>query len=223
MKFLLIGCNGKMGKTIYSTAQEYGDDISCGIDISIEEATFTTFTSTKNITEDFDAIIDFSTTSNHTNYIQLAINKKVPYGLFSTMLDNQTLNNLKTAAEIIPIIHCKNTSVGVNFLFELVSICAKQLQECDCAITEYHHKFKQDKPSGTASEIEKILINKNIQFLTSSFRVGNEKGTHKIEFFLNDEKISIEHVAYSRNIFAHGAIKLMHKLIKKEKGYFNYL
>ncbi len=220
MKFLLIGCNGKMGKTIIKLANEYKDIIVCGIDTEKFDLKFKTYLYPEEIEENFDAIIDFSTTEDHTPYIDLALNRNVPYGLFSTLTNENTKNKLKTASEHIPILFCKNASLGVNVLYEMINICASKIDKCDAIIQEYHHKEKLDKPSGTAKEIEKILENKNIEYETHSFRVEKETGTHVVQFFLNDETITLIHSAKSRDVFARGAIIAMHKLSKKENGLY---
>lgn len=220
MKFLLIGCNGKMGKAIINLADEYNDQIVCGIDTTKQLNSFPTYINSKNIEENFDAIIDFSTTFEHSEFIHLATTKNVPYALFSTTANNSTLTNLKVASKTIPVLHCSNTSLGVNLLFELIEKCSSTLKKCEVIIQEYHHKFKLDKPSGTAKQIEKILTNNNIPFSTHSFRVGQEKGKHIVEFHLLDETLTLSHVAHSRNTFARGAILAMHKLTQKPAGYY---
>ena len=220
MKFLLIGCNGKMGRTISNIAKEHDDIIVCGIDLKDEHQEFKTYSNTYEIEEDIDAIIDFSTTEDHTEFINFALKKKVPYGLFSTLANKETKMSIQEASNFIPILYCKNASLGVNLLYELIDICAEKICGCDCLIQEYHHKEKLDKPSGTAKDIEKILTKHNVNFETFSYRVGKEKGTHIIQFFLQDETITLTHTAHSRDVFAHGAIVAMHKLKEKENNLY---
>lgn len=220
MKFLLIGCNGKMGKAITNIAKQHNDVIVCGIDYENQNNTFKTYQNTDEIEEEIDAIIDFSTTEDHTPFINFAQEKNVPYGLFSTILNEKTTQCMNNASKHIPILHCKNASLGVNLLYEMLELCANKLTDCDCLIQEYHHKEKIDKPSGTAKNIEEILSNHGISFETFSFRVGKEKGTHIIQFFLQDETITLTHTAHSRDVFAHGAILAMHKLKTKENNLY---
>ncbi len=220
MRFLLIGCNGKMGKTIIKLAQEYDDVIVCGIDLVDENLFFKTYTNTSQIEEEVDAVIDFSTTENHVEFITFAKERNIPYGLFSTIVNDETKKVLNESSKYIPILHCNNASVGINLLYELLEICALKLPKCDTIIQEYHHKEKIDTPSGTAKELEKILSNNNVDFETISYRVGKEKGTHIIQFFLQDETITLSHTANSRDIFARGAILAMHKLKEKENNLY---
>ena len=220
MKFLLIGCNGKMGKSVCSIAKELGDEIVVGLDVTNSNTGFPIYQNITDVTEGFDAIIDFSTAQNHSEFINLAINKKVPFGLFSTIISKQDQNALAKAEIAIPLLVCKNASIGVNILYDLLEKCSKALPACDCAISEYHHKNKLDSPSGTAKQIQKILSGKfSIQI--NCFRVGEEKGFHKIEFFLDGETISISHKANSREIFSRGAILAMHSLCNLPAGKYD--
>ena len=220
MKFLLIGCNGKMGRTIAKLAQEYNDIVACGIDTKDLDQPFKTYQTTHDVKDEIDAIIDFSTAENHIEFIDYALKNQIPYGLFSTILDQSTKDKLKKASKHIPILHCKNASVGVNILYEMIDLCSKKLTNCESLIQEYHHKEKLDKPSGTAKDIEKILSKHNIAYETSSYRVGKETGTHIIQFFLQDETITLIHTANSRDVFARGAILAMHKLKEKENDLY---
>ena len=222
MKFLLIGCNGKMGRTVAKIAKENNDVIVCGVDIKDENQSFKTHTNIHEIQETFDAIIDFSTTEDHTEFLRFAKENNVPFGLFSTRVNDQTLQELKHASKFIPVLFCKNASIGVNLLYEMLETCSKSIPNTEAIIQEYHHKEKIDTPSGTAKEIESILYKNNIKFETISFRVGKEKGTHIVQFFLQDETITLSHVAHSRDVFARGAILAMHKLKDKENDlYYN--
>ena len=209
-----------MGKAIIKIAQEFDDVIVCGIDIKNEIQNFKTYSNTSMITEELDAIIDFSTTENHVEFLNFAKERNIPYGLFSTIANNETKQALNECSKHIPILHCQNASIGINIVYEMLELCAKKLPKCDTVIQEYHHKEKIDKPSGTAKEIEKILANNNINFETISYRVGQEKGTHIIQFFMQDETITLTHTAHSRDIFARGAILAMHKLKEKENNLY---
>ena len=221
MKFLLIGCNGKMGKSVCQIAKEMGDEIVAGIDVlgeTTEMPFYLSIDSMKN--EQFDAIIDFSSAKDHCQYIKYAIQKNLPFGLFSTRISAKDEKLISLASKKIPFLRCANASLGVNLMYGALSFFAQRLPSCDCAITEYHHKNKVDRPSGTAKEIQKIL---NSKFLveTNCFRVGEEKGFHKVEFFFGDEILTISHKAKSRDIFARGALEAMHKLADMPAGNYD--
>lgn len=223
MNFILIGSQGKMGQEVKDYINRFcpADQIVAGVDIFTKNDA-TTVSDIFEIENDVDAIIDFSTAQNRTKYFQFAKENGMPYGLFSTCVSDDDLQNLKSLSNSIPVLQCNNSSFGVNLLFKLVDIIAKELRgnDCDVAIVEKHHKNKIDVPSGTAKTIENILTQNGRTFQTSALRVGQEKGFHSIEFYFGDEILQISHRANSRQIFANGAVEAMHKLKKMPAGFY---
>lgn len=222
MKILLVGSLGKMGKEITNAVAETGDKIVLGIDTKDEKnGSFKTFHALPKKLPSFDVIIDFSTAKSRKELFNLAKERKVPYGLFSTVISNEDEKELCELSKFVPVLQTKNTSLGINLLYEILKVICPKLTHADAVVTEYHHKQKLDSPSGTAKEIEKILEAEEINFNTCAFRVGNEKGYHKVQFFFGDEILEIAHRANSRKIFAAGAINAMHKLSSKPAGLYN--
>ena len=226
MNFLLIGCNGNMGRQVAEVvSQQKCDKIIAGIDTKKSEnhLDFPVYLNTKKVNKKIDAIIDFSTCNNRQEYISFALKHNIPYACFSTICSSEDITLFENLAKSCPVLICKNTSIGVNLLYKLIDIACQYLPNADVAVNEYHHTLKKDMPSGTAKNIENILSKSNIKFTTSSFRVGTEKGTHSVQFFLEDEIIEINHRANSRKIFALGALNLVHKLPNQPNGIYNYL
>lgn len=232
MKILLIGALGKMGREVATNTQNYGDEISFGVECqeAVADSCYAKakhdfeLVSEKNLSKidgkNIDAIIDFSTSTDRAKYFEFATKYNIAYGLFSTNFTKNDEKYVKKSSKKIPILVCKNSSLGVNVLYKLAQVASQNLPHSQVVLTEYHHTQKLDMPSGTAKAIEKILSENNIDFQTSAFRVGNEKGYHKIEFFLGDEILTISHRANSRKIFACGALEAMHKLIRHQNGIF---
>ncbi|OQX18318.1 MAG: hypothetical protein BWK75_06735 [Candidatus Altiarchaeales archaeon A3] len=115
-----------------------------------------------------------------------------------------------------------NMSIGVN-IFKIIEESGKMLKNYgfNVEITEAHHAQKKDAPSGTAKKMEEILkeiYNKEIP--THSIRLGTIPGTHETIFAGYDEIIEIKHIAYSREIFANGAL-LAAEFIKGKKGTYS--
>lgn len=54
----------------------------------------------------------------------------------------------------------------------------------------------------------------------SSIRGGNIVGEHTVSFFGENETFEITHKAYSRRVFAEGAIKAAKFLIGKQPGFY---
>ena len=54
----------------------------------------------------------------------------------------------------------------------------------------------------------------------SSIRGGNIVGEHQVIFFRENETFEVKHTAYSRTIFAEGAIKAAEWIMKQPPGYY---
>lgn len=222
MNFVLIGSLGKMGREIASCIDKSRDRISFGIDMKNENmGDFWTFSTLPNEKFDVDAVIDFSTAKDRADLFEFARKNKLPYGLFSTAVSKEDEESLRNLARYVPVLRLRNTSIGINLIYQILEEFSSKLQNADVILNEYHHKQKKDCPSGTAKEIEAILRKNNIDFQTFSHRVGNEKGFHQIQFFLGDEILEISHRVNSRKTFAEGSIEGMHKLASLPSGFYN--
>ena len=107
-----------------------------------------------------------------------------------------------------------------------MKITSKIGKDYDIDITDIHHKEKRDNPSGTAlsikEEIREELKNKKInkRVNISAIRAGDSTGEHSVIFSGKGERIVIEHISTSREIFAHGAIELSKWLQKQKAGFY---
>lgn len=221
MRILLIGCAGSMGQEIIACSKEMNVKIVAGIDTGkVKVCEFPVYKVLGQVKEDFDAIIDFSTSKDHLKFGNFAKLKNVPYCLFSTNFKEDEEKEFKNLANFIPVFICNNASYAMNSVFSAVNILSHNLSQADIVIEEFHHKNKLDKPSGTAKQLEKIILSQNNTCEIHSFRVGKEFGTHKITFFLENEVVEISHKANSRKSFAVGAIKACLKLANKGNGLY---
>ena len=126
---------------------------------------------------------------------------------------------------------------GADFLAKNIKETAKAN---DIEIVEKHHKMKLDAPSGTAlalADAAKSGISSDISYNfnrsevrkkrdkdeigISSVRGGSIVGEHEVIFAGTDEVIEIKHSAYSRAIFAKGAITAAKFLKGKKSGKFD--
>ncbi len=101
------------------------------------------------------------------------------------------------------------------------------------SIEEIHHTQKLDKPSGTAIELAKQLLeqicrkdnftlDKEIEptdLKIVSRRIEDVPGTHMITYSSDVDQIELKHTAHSRKGFASGAVMAAEWLIGK-KGCF---
>ena len=206
MRIILIGSCGKMGQEIKKNIEK-GDKIVAEVDKNKP-------LSKRNLHA--EVMIDFSSATDRSKYFDYAKKWLIPYACFSTGLTEKDEQSLEELAKTVKVLRCKNASKGVNLLYDLAKLACKELQGADVVLTEIHHKAKKDAPSGTAKELEKILTQHDLHYDISCHRVGNEKGYHEIKFFLGDEVISLSHHAFSRSIFAKGALEKARELVKSE-------
>ena len=200
----------------------------------------------KNSLEAFkktDVIIDFSKPKASIEILNYAkkLKKKVVVG--TTGFTKKQENIVKNLSKRIAIFKSGNMSLGINLLEYVVNILTKKItNNYQIVITDNHHKKKLDHPSGTAlmlanavakgknknlnSLIGKKYLNRNGQFQKNKInffvtRKGNTIGKHSVIFNNKIENIELIHAAFSRELFADGALNAAVWLSKKNKGLFN--
>jgi 4-hydroxy-tetrahydrodipicolinate reductase len=190
-----------------------------------------------------DVIIDFSKPKASIEILNYAkkLKKKVVIG--TTGFTIQQNNLIKNYSKKIAIFKSGNMSLGINLLEYIVNIFSKKIpNNYHIGIYDDHHIKKVDYPSGTAlmlanavskgknKSLESIkgknFLNKkgNLQKNKINFfikRKGNTIGNHSVLFNNKIEKIELRHTAFSRELFADGALNAAIWLRKKNKGLFN--
>jgi 4-hydroxy-tetrahydrodipicolinate reductase len=189
-----------------------------------------------------DLIIDFSRPEGSLKVIALAVKLKKNVVIGTTGFTEIQNKIILKASKKIAIFKSGNMSLGINILEYISKIIAKKMpNNYQVLISDNHHKKKIDYPSGTAlmlanavakgkgkkliSLIGKSSFNKKIKpnnkinfFIT---RKGSTIGKHSIEFNNNMERIELKHDAFSRDLFADGAISAAIWIRKKKRGFFN--
>lgn len=109
-----------------------------------------------------------------------------------------------------PMVYSSNFSVGVNVLSAAVGLIARRLGQAggySPYIVEKHHVHKLDAPSGTAKSLAAVVREGLGQDPgIASVRVGEVAGIHTVGFEGENDRITIEHEAFSRKGFAEGAV-----------------
>lgn len=240
---ILRGCNGKMGNVIAEMVEE--DDnavIVAGIDVSkSKEERYPVYYSFVQCNVPADVIIDFSSPVNVREMLDYAIKRKIGIVLCTTGFSKEDQRLIEEASKFIPILRSANMSMGVNLILKLVKEAAKLLADSgfDIEIVEKHHNRKVDAPSGTALAIADAIneaLNNQYEYVydrtdiraprvkneigISSVRGGTIVGEHDVIFAGSDEVIEIRHTAYSKAIFAKGAIQAAKFLPGKAAGMY---
>ena len=135
----------------------------------------------------------------------------------------------------VPAVFSPNYSVGVNILFKLAEALKAFPQGFDFSLSEIHHTGKKDAPSGTAKKLEQIVSQVRGYTKTvygregisprqpaeleigSTYVAGGVPGIHDVIVAGPYEMLRIEHIAFSRNVFAQGAVYAAEWLSKQNE------
>ena len=240
---IMHGCNGKMGRNIAALiADDPEITLAAGVDAFDEgKNPFPVFKDIRDCDTEADVIIDFSAAPAVDNLLTYCEEKKVPCVLCTTGLSEEQLAHVKEASGKVAILRSANMSMGINVLSELCKRASAILGvNYDVEIVEQHHHNKLDAPSGTALMLADAINEQNNgeyhyvydrssvrqkrdpkEIGISSVRGGSIVGDHEVLFCGPDEVITLKHTAYSRNIFANGAVNAAVYLAKKEPGLYN--
>lgn len=210
MKYGLMGFSGKMGKAIKELFDKSGYKLVYRKDFEMEEEI-----------EKPEIIIDFSIKSAFPETLRIIEEKEVPLIIGTTGLDENDFEKLRKISKKVPVIQSFNFSIGINIMTELLKKMNDFIDDSyDIEITETHHRFKKDKPSGTAILLKNI-IDKEVEEIHSK-RLGSEFGEHEIEFATTGEIIKLSHRAYSREAFTKGVLLSAKRINNLENGLYTF-
>ena len=244
IKALIFGCGGSMGRVLADLAQESDDiEIAAGVDAFIEDErySFPVFASLADCDVDVDVIVDFSSPKALKDILDGALQIKVPLIIATTGHSAEDRKYMMQAAETLPIFQAANMSIGINLLTDLLQKTTAVLgNQFDIEIIEKHHNLKKDAPSGTAYQlantINQVFMNsgnyvfgrhtttdqRNIKDIgIHAVRGGTIVGEHEVLFAGVDEALELKHKAYSKQIFATGALRAIRFMTGKAPGYYS--
>jgi len=126
----------------------------------------------------------------------------------------------------IGLVYGSNFSVGAQLFFRAAEAAAKVFAGFpmyEPYITETHHRFKKDAPSGTALELQRRVQSAFGQrrIAVGSIRAGYVPGTHELGFDSEADTVILRHTARGRQGFAEGALYAARWVIGK-KGLFTF-
>jgi 4-hydroxy-tetrahydrodipicolinate reductase len=208
-KYGLIGSSGRLGFEVKNIFSENGNELVYSYALEGES----------KISKP-DVIVDCSLPDVFNKTTSMVKEYEVPLVMATTGLSAEQIQKLKDIGNIIPVVQSFNYSIGIQILLKLASIAHEKLPDWDVEIEETHHRFKKDKPSGTAKMIQNIFNGKEVN--VSSLRLGNIAGDHTVHFGGLGEVISIKHSATSRRTFAEGILKAAEFIIEKENGFYTF-
>jgi len=240
LNIIIVGINGQIGKFVYDSAKKNNINVVCGVDKNIVgEFDCPVFRSFDEVKNDADVIIDFSIPEMITEVLGFAKENKCAVVIGTTGYDEMQEEYISAMAQYIPIFKSSNMSLGVNLVLKLCCQAAKTLKDFDVEIIDKHHNRKLDAPSGTTILIADAIKNavkeereyvygrkgkgrrQKSEIGIHSVRGGTLVGEHDILFLGNNESVTITHTAYSKELFADGAIKAAEFIEKKPKGFYD--
>lgn len=244
VKVILNGASGAMGKVVADLISADPDmEVVVGVDSRADmDAAFPIMDSINKVNVDADVVIDFSSVEAADTLLGFIEQKKIPAVICTTGLSEAQIDRINELSSVSPILRSANMSLGINVLSKVLAEVAPTLKKAgfDIEIVEAHHRRKLDAPSGTAllladsinsSMDEKLDYTydrsdrhekrREDEIGISSVRGGTIVGDHDVIFAGEDEVISFNHRAYSRKIFANGAIAAAKFLIGKSNGLYD--
>lgn len=244
VRMIMHGCNGAMGQVITGLVSKMEDiTIVAGIDMTDNKQNdYPVFTSLEDCDVAADVIVDFASVKAVDHLLDYCAAHQMPVVVCTTGLSEEQAARVSEAARSTAVLRSANMSLGVNLLLKLVAEAAKTLAAAgfDMEIVEKHHNQKIDAPSGTALALADSLNEAmngeyHYQYDRSTKREKRDKkeigiqavrggsivGEHDVIFAGQDEVVTFSHTAYSKAIFAKGAVEAARFLAGKPAGLYN--
>ncbi len=241
----IVGIGGRMGRELVAvaardpavtvtggTVRRQRPDLPDGI---------STHTDLGPLFPGIDVLIDFSTPEATLAAANGAAEHGVPLVVGTTGLTDAQMAVLRATAARVPVHYARNMSHGVAVLQGLLPEIARALAGYDIEVIEAHHRHKADAPSGTAlAFVDAILTGLGGDGRTHpivpgreghaprqpgeigihAVRGGGNSGEHQVIFASDEEEIRIGHRAFSRAVFAAGAIRAAKAIVGKPPGWY---
>lgn len=245
---VIMGANGRMGKTITSLALEDASLalaglvdrtehlpslLPCGCPVGDELAAVLAQTGRA-------VIIDFTAPEVSLASARVAARLGYPLVVGTTGLNETQREELQALAQQSPIFWSSNMSIGVNVLARILPQLVQALgEDYDIEMVELHHNRKKDSPSGTALTLGECLAaargwhlpevrcsardgiigeRPKAQIGIQAIRGGDVVGVHTVYFMGPGERIEVSHQAHSRENFARGALRAARWLANQQAG-----
>lgn len=223
LRLALLG-HGKMGKMVEGLAPQRGFEVKLVLDeFSNQDYQAITPANFKGV----DVCVDFTTPDSAVENVRrvAALGCNLVVG---TTGWNDRLEDVRQIVDSagIGMVYGANFSIGVQLFYRAAQAAAQVFKDYagyEPYITEAHHHFKKDAPSGTAIELKRrvqlALGARDIP--VSSIRGGYIPGTHEFGFDSEADTVILRHTARGRQGFAEGAL-FAARWVEGKKGLFNF-
>ena len=188
-------------------------------------------------------LVEFSVPAASLEHLRLVAAAGARAVIGTTGFSSVQREEIAALAKRAPIMIAPNMSVAVTLAFKLLPIMARALgDDYDVEITEIHHRFKKDAPSGTAVRMAEVVAEALGRDLAKtgvygreglpgertrqeigvmSLRSGDVVGEHTVSFGTLGERLELTHRAHSRDTFARGALRAARWIAGQPPGLYS--
>ena len=188
-------------------------------------------------------LIEFSVPDASLGHLRMAARQGSRAVIGTTGFAAAQREEIERLAREIPILLSPNMSVAVNVAFRELGEMARLLgEDYDVEITEVHHRFKKDAPSGTAAHMAEIVARAMGRDLTKvgvygrhglpgartqqeigihSIRTGDSVGEHTVSFGSLGERLELTHRALNRDTYVRGALRAARFIAQAKPGLYS--
>lgn len=188
-------------------------------------------------------LVEFSAPEPTLQHLRLVAERGARAVIGTTGFSGAQRSEIAELARRAPIMVAPNMSIGVTLALKVLPIIARALgDEYDVEITEVHHRFKKDAPSGTAVRMAEVIaeaLGRDLgqtavygrhgmpgerstkEIGVFSMRSGDVVGEHTVTFGTLGERLELTHKAHSRDTFARGALRAIRWVASRPPGLYS--
>jgi 4-hydroxy-tetrahydrodipicolinate reductase len=188
-------------------------------------------------------LVEFSTPEASLEHLRQAAEAGARAVIGTTGFSPGQREEITALAARTAIVLAPNMSVGVTLALRVLATMARALgDDYDVEITEIHHRFKKDAPSGTALRMAEVVAEALGRDLAGtavygrqgvpgerprkeigifSLRSGDVVGEHTVSFGALGERLELTHRAHSRDTFARGALRAARWVADRGPGLYS--
>jgi 4-hydroxy-tetrahydrodipicolinate reductase len=188
-------------------------------------------------------LVEFSVPEASLEHLRLVADAGARAVIGTTGFSAAQREEIAALARRAAILVAPNMSVAVTLAFKVLAIMAKALgDDYDVEITEIHHRFKKDAPSGTAVRMAEVVaeaLGRDLEQVgvygrhglpgertgkeigVMSLRSGDVVGEHTVSFGTLGERLELIHRAHNRDTFARGALRAARWMAGRPPGLYS--
>jgi 4-hydroxy-tetrahydrodipicolinate reductase len=188
-------------------------------------------------------LVEFSVPEASLEHLRLVAEAGARAVIGTTGFSAAQRDEIVSLARRAAILVAPNMSVAVTLAFSLLATMARALgDDYDVEITEIHHRYKKDAPSGTAVRMAEVIaeaLGRDLartgvygrhglprertrkEIGVMSLRSGDVVGEHTVSFGTLGERLELTHRAHSRDTFARGALRAARWMAGRPPGLYS--